>query len=68
LLARLPACGVAVAIGCIALPNDASVALHEKFGYKKVAHFPAVGRKFGRWIDVGYWQRRLDGGIPGDTR
>lgn len=47
------------AIGGIALPNDASVALHEKFGMRKVAHFSEVGCKFGRWIDVGYWQLLL---------
>jgi L-amino acid N-acyltransferase YncA len=40
----------------ISLPNDASVRLHEKFGMEKVAHFREVGRKFGRWIDVGYWE------------
>jgi len=44
------------AMGGIALPNDASVALHEKFGFRKVAHFDQVGMKFGKWIDVGYWQ------------
>jgi L-amino acid N-acyltransferase YncA len=43
----------------ISLPNDASIKLHEKFGMQKVAHFYEVGRKFGRWIDVGYWQRAL---------
>ncbi len=48
-----------VVIGGIALPNPASVALHEKFGLEKVAHFPEVGYKLGRWVDVGYWQRRL---------
>src|SRR5688572_17108387 len=48
--------GIHAVIGGIALPNQASVALHEKFGMVKVAHFPEVGRKFDRWIDVGYWQ------------
>ena len=43
-------------IAGISLPNDASVKLHEKFGFEKVAHFKEVGFKFGRWIDVGYWQ------------
>ena len=43
-------------IATIALPNDASVFLHEKFGFKKAGHFREVGRKFERWIDVGYWQ------------
>ncbi len=46
-------------VGGIALPNDASVALHEKFGMRKVAHFSQVGWKLERWIDVGYWQRLL---------
>jgi phosphinothricin acetyltransferase len=48
--------GVHAVIGGIALPNDPSVALHEKFGLRKVAHFQEVGFKFGRWIDVGYWE------------
>ncbi len=47
---------VHTAIGGIALPNPASVALHEKFGMEKVAHYKDVGFKFGKWIDVGYWQ------------
>jgi len=46
-------------MGGIALPNEASVALHEKFGLRKVAQFDEVGFKFNRWIDVGYWQRTL---------
>jgi L-amino acid N-acyltransferase YncA len=46
-------------IGGIALPNDASVALHEKFGMRKVAVFEEVGFKFNRWIDVGYWESTL---------
>ena len=51
--------GIHAVIGGIALPNEASVALHEKFGMRKVAHFEEVGFKFDRWIDVGYWQRTL---------
>jgi L-amino acid N-acyltransferase YncA len=46
-------------IGGIALPNPASVALHEKYGFEKVAQFKQVGNKFGEWIDVGYWQLLL---------
>ncbi len=46
-------------IAGISLPNEASVKLHEKFGFKKVAHFREVGRKFDRWIDVGYWEMIL---------
>jgi phosphinothricin acetyltransferase len=51
--------GIRNVVGGIGLPNDASIALHEKFGMEKVAHFKGIGIKFGRWIDVGYWQRRL---------
>ena len=56
LLSELRERGVHAAMGGIALPNDASVSLHEKFGFKKVAHFEEVGFKHDRWIDVGYWQ------------
>lgn len=59
LIPALQARGIHAAMGGIALPNDASVALHEKFGFTKVAHFEQVGVKFDRWIDVGYWQRIL---------
>ena len=46
-------------IGGIALPNENSIALHEKLGFRKVAHFSEVGMKFGRWTDVGYWELKL---------
>lgn len=46
-------------IGGVALPNSASVALHEKLGFQKVAHFQQTGRKFEQWIDVGYWELML---------
>lgn len=44
-------------LGVITLPNDPSVALHEKFGFEKVAHLKEVGYKFNQWLDVGYWQK-----------
>lgn len=56
LLADLKNRGICVVIGGIALPNAASIALHEKLGFEKVAHFKKVGRKFEQWIDVGYWE------------
>jgi phosphinothricin acetyltransferase len=59
LLPLLEARGLHAVMGGIALPNDASVVLHEKFGFRKVAHFRESGIKFGRWIDVGYWQLLL---------
>ena len=59
LLKQLKVLGLHVAIGCVALPNAASVALHEKLGFRKVAHFGEVGFKFDKWIDVAYWQLTL---------
>jgi phosphinothricin acetyltransferase len=44
----------------IALPNPASVALHERFGFKKVAHFTEQGRKFGRYWDVAWYEKSLE--------
>ncbi|HET7921370.1 MAG TPA: arsinothricin resistance N-acetyltransferase ArsN1 family B [Gammaproteobacteria bacterium] len=59
LLARLRSLSLHTAIGGVTLPNPASVALHENFGFEKVAHFREVGFKFGQWLDVAYWQRSL---------
>jgi phosphinothricin acetyltransferase len=56
LLDRLRDAGLRTALGGIALPNDASVRVHEKLGFTKVAHLEKVGDKFGKEIDVGYWQ------------
>ncbi|MDO6446905.1 GNAT family N-acetyltransferase [Colwellia sp. 1_MG-2023] len=50
---------IKILIGGITLPNEASVAIHEKFGMEKVAHFREVGYKFDQWLDVGYWQVKL---------
>jgi phosphinothricin acetyltransferase len=52
--------GIHVAIGGVALPNDASVALHEKLGFERVATFRQVGFKHDRWVDVAYWQLLLN--------
>jgi phosphinothricin acetyltransferase len=50
-------------IAGIALPNIPSIRLHEKFGFEKVAHFREVGFKFGKWIDVGYWQLKTSAAL-----
>ncbi|MEP5763657.1 MAG: N-acetyltransferase family protein [Halieaceae bacterium] len=59
LMDSLQQLGVHAVMAGIALPNAASVGLHEKLGFEKVAHLREVGRKFERWVDVGYWQRLL---------
>lgn len=42
--------------------GDASVALHARAGFAEVGRFPAIIRKFGRWLDVVYMQRALGAG------
>ena len=47
-------------VGVISLPNPASIRLHEKLGFEKVAHMKQTGRKFNQWIDVDYWELLLE--------
>ena len=49
------------AIAGITLPNEASVRFHEALGYVYVGTFREVGWKFGRWHDVGFWERGIGG-------
>ncbi len=51
--------GYVAAIGAIALPNDASVALHERLGFVHKGKYGGVGFKLGQWLDVGLWQKEL---------
>ncbi|MEU6677915.1 N-acetyltransferase family protein [Streptomyces sp. NPDC046925] len=46
----------------IAQPNDASVRLHERFGFRHVGTYQEVGRKFGRYWDVAWYERPLGAG------
>jgi len=59
LIEELKIRGYHLVLGGITLPNPASVALHEKMGFSKVAHFSEVGYKFDRWLDVGFWELML---------
>lgn len=45
----------------ISLPNPASIALHERFGFKKAGHYSEQGRKFGRYWDVAWYEKALIG-------
>ncbi len=56
MLPALERLGYPTATARIALRNPASITLHERFGFKKVAHLSEVGFKMQRWVDVGYWQ------------
>ena len=59
LLGELEKLDIHCVLGGIALPNPASVQLHQRLGFEKVAHHREVGRKFEEWIDVGFWQIQL---------
>ena len=59
LLELLERQGFTQAIAALALPNDASVKLHERLGFRHAGTYGQVGFKLGRWWDVGLWQRAL---------
>ena len=46
-------------LGVLTIPNEASIKLHEKFGFEQVANLREVGFKFGEWQHIGIWQLTL---------
>lgn len=66
LLPHAAALGKHVMIGGIDADNAASIRLHERLGFERVAHFREVGHKFGRWLDLVFMQRFID--APGAAR
>lgn len=56
ILQRARLLGYHTVIGGITAGNEASVRLHEKYGFTKVGHFREVGFKFGEWQDVCFYQ------------
>ena len=59
LFRQLVALGYYHAFAGVALPNAASVALHESSGFRPLGVYRKVGFKFGAWRDVGWWQKEL---------
>ena len=59
LLSELGELGYCQAFAGIALPNAASIGLHESVGFEAIGVYRSVGFKLGAWHDVGWWQRRL---------
>jgi phosphinothricin acetyltransferase len=47
------------AYGGVTIPNPVSIALHERFGFERVAYFTEQGRKFGRYWDVALYEKPL---------
>ncbi len=66
LFKKLTERGFCNAYAGIALPNDASIALHRGVGFESIGIFKAVGRKFGRWHDVAWFQLNLSASPPFD--
>ena len=64
LLGLLRRQGMRAACAGIALPNEASIALHRSFGFELVGTYRAIAWKAGAWRDVALWQCRL---APGDA-
>jgi L-amino acid N-acyltransferase len=50
-----------VIIGGVDADNESSLRFHERLGFVRVAHLRQVGFKFGRWLDLVFVQRILDG-------
>ncbi|ODU50806.1 MAG: GNAT family N-acetyltransferase [Thiobacillus sp. SCN 63-374] len=48
-------------VGGIDATNSGSIALHERLGFRHVGTLPQVGFKFGRWLDLSFYQLLLDG-------
>lgn len=61
LLQRAELQGVHVMVGAVDASNAASVALHERMGFVHAGRLHAVGFKFGRWLDLDFYQRTLAG-------
>ena len=59
LFACLRALGYYKAYAVIALPNPASIGLHEALGFQHVGTFDDIGYKLGKWHAVGYWELSL---------
>lgn len=59
LLALLRLQGYVNAFAGVALPNGASVGLHEALGFQPIGVYRNAGFKLGRWLDVGWWQLPL---------
>lgn len=47
------------AVACIGLPNEPSIALHERMGFRAQGSLAEVGRKFGKYWDVGWFEKSL---------
>ncbi|WP_018901180.1 GNAT family N-acetyltransferase [Rhizobium sp. 2MFCol3.1] len=61
LIKRAGETGIHVMIAGIEAGNQASIALHEKLGFRNGGTFHEVGTKFGRWLDLTFMELRVPG-------
>ena len=47
-------------VAIVALPNPGSIALHLRFGFREAGRLSEVGRKFDRWWDIAFLEKRLE--------
>lgn len=47
-------------VGGIDIANAGSIAMHEKLGFRHAGTIQHAGFKFGRWLDLGFWQLLLE--------
>lgn len=62
ILERARGLGHHVVVGSVCAEQDASMALHRALGFREAGRLREVGLKFGRWLDVVYFERVIDGG------
>lgn len=67
LIAFARAAGIHVMVAGVDADNVVSVRLHEKAGFRQVAHFHEVGWKFGRWLDLVFLELHLGGVDPPES-
>ncbi|WP_434631976.1 GNAT family N-acetyltransferase [Chromobacterium sp. CV08] len=65
LIPRAQALGKHTMLGAVDADNEGSIRFHEKLGFVQVGRLPQVGFKFGRWLDLIYLQRFIDGAGAG---
>jgi L-amino acid N-acyltransferase YncA len=68
LIPMLARAGYCNAYAGVALPNPASVGLHQAVGFKPIGTFPRVGHKFGEWCDVAWFHLVLRDAPPAAPR
>jgi phosphinothricin acetyltransferase len=59
LLEEVKKTNIHAVVAGITLPNERSIALHERMGFTKIAQFKEIGFKLNQWLDVGYWELLL---------